>query len=206
MSLARLVLVLAVVLGALTTLSYASAQTDQVAQVEAENVSLGPGCNPIGIAIEGPTAPIAPTQEWIDEHTACATNGAKTLVQCQGALSSDQRYEVCSLIFNTADGQFDVSCDDMVLMSPDAMAGPDLQLTAEAIQYFRDTLADSNLDTAVSRFVPCSDNPLAEKGTAVLAAFLIPRYEGHLVVRSRVGSGIAEQVAFIVMDARAEMP
>ncbi len=205
MSPARFLLVLTLALGALTSLPAASAQTDQVAQIQAENASLGPGCNAVALAVTTANTPTAPTQEWADEHTACSSNGVKTLAQCEGGFSGDYRVEVCAIIFNLLDGQYQMNCESLQLLSEDAITGPDPQLTVEAIQVLRDAFADSNLVATVSQFKPCTDNPVMTESYAIVALFVIPRTEGHVVLRSQVGPGIGERVAFILEDARTEM-
>jgi hypothetical protein len=183
-----------------------SAQTDQVELVTAENEMLGAGCNPIGLAVEGPTAPAAPTQEWIDEHMACVGGTVQTAAQCQGALSGDRRFEICLLIVVQGDGIKEVGCEDKFLVSTTSIDGPHPQQTQEAMDFFDETVSGHNLGPAADAVIPCSESPVLRNGTGILAAFDIDRTEEDVVFRSRVGEPPGNLVAFIVTDQRMEVP
>src|SRR5687767_777366 len=122
---------LALIMGILIAVSVqgVAAQDNYVDQIVAENASLGADCNPIGLAVEGQTAPVAPTQEWINEHTACTQSGIRTAAQCQGALSGDRRYELCAFIVVSGDEAVSVDCHDFQMYSDLGLYGPDEQMT-----------------------------------------------------------------------------
>jgi hypothetical protein len=177
-----------------------------VEQVIAENTALGAGCNSIGIAVEGPTAPMAPSQEWVEEHMACLGGTVQTAAQCQGALQGDKRLEVCVLIVVQGDPTRTVDCGDVQLFTASGPFGPSEQLTNEAMVMFGDAFAGRDLEGMASSFASCMDAPTMAASTAIIAGFEVDRDEGDVVFRARVGDGPGEQVAFIVTDPRAEVP
>ena len=94
----------------------------------------------------------------------------------------------------------------MYLVATSTIVGADMQMTAEAVDYYRETLVDSYLGFAADTIFSCVDEPAVQVSLVVTAAFALHRTKDHVVLQSVLGSGVPMQIAFIVTDARIAAP
>jgi hypothetical protein len=178
--------------------------TPPVVDLLSRDRALGPGCNQVGLALDSSLRPIAPTQEWLDDHAVCAANGLRLDALCSGHTEGDRQFELCGVTTLVEDGLRHLGCEQVMIVSDLGPFGPDPKLTDAIVQLMWQEQEERNLPAPLEAIRPCTESPALLAGRSNFAVFDIQRLDAEFALLVNLDG--EEWVALVVTEPREELP
>ncbi len=170
-----------------------SAHADAMLRQDRE---LGPGCNAIALGMPYTNQPLQPSQEWLDDHSACVGDRLLAAGMCYGVTDDVDQIEICTVTSLQSDSSMWLRCEDISLETEVGLFGPHPDLTKSIAEQMATYSAERQLHAIGDMVASCTDAPLLAPKTMVVVAFDgLPVITAPVVLRANVEQG--KFIAFV---------